>query len=824
MQSPTATLHCPNPSCHAPNAEGNQFCQKCGTWIPKHYLWPVGNEPNVGPGELLADRYLHKGNGILIDTCPGLQPEITEEIPPFIESYLKLVVRQLHVPQVYGRISSKSGESGREIWLLERAPIESSPHTVRLHPSISEAWSSASPVLQLSWLWQIARLWQPFEEVGVATSLLQPNLLRIEGSLVRLLELVSDGSNPNLVQLGRVWSAWVPQTASPLKGFLDRLCQLLGSGEIQSVQQLLALLERGLDGIDEACDRQIQLATMSDRGPNRDRNEDACYPQSGTTRTLTTDALAIVCDGVGGHEGGDVASRVAISTVEGQVKPLLEPTDGLTSESISRTLECATYEANTAIGSRNNREHRQGRQRMGTTLVMALTRDREMYLTHVGDSRAYLITRTGCYQLTLDDDVASREVRLGYALYRDALQQVASGSLIQALGMGASTALHPTIERFLLSEDAVFLLCSDGLSDYDRVEQHWEEEILPLLDGKVKPGEVARRLVEIANTENGHDNVTVALVSVRVTAKSRTRISAQSLCDRLASIPPLPSATSDGTGTAGDETAAFEETADLSSTQTIDRHPEDAPTTLAAPPKPSDSRKLLPVLITAIALFGGGAVLAYQFSPPIRQRVARLLGWETPAPSVPPEVGTAPPTPAPEVTPALEIPGTNDLIRTGGAIVLQKYTEPLADASPRTGDEAPLDIEVGSILKVVNLQEQPGEIWLELQFCSPPAAQTPSPTSTPTPTPPPEATASPTAEASDRQTGWILSADLDNAGFETVDPIAASDRLGSCDPPTSEVDERAGEAGEAGEAGGAVGPRVGERRKGTPTEGGRVKP
>jgi protein phosphatase len=116
----------------------------------------------------------------------------------------------------------------------------------------------------------------------------------------------------------------------------------------------------------------------------------------------------------------------------------------------------------------------------------------------------------------LDDDVASREVRLGYAIYREAVQQSAAGSLVQALGMGPSTSLHPTSARFMLDEDAVFLLTSDGLSDFDRVEEYWETEILPILAGETNITNVADRLIEIANAKNGHDNVTIALVHYQV--------------------------------------------------------------------------------------------------------------------------------------------------------------------------------------------------------------------------------------------------------------------------------------------------------------------
>ncbi|WP_293109718.1 PP2C family serine/threonine-protein phosphatase, partial [Moorena sp. SIO3I6] len=153
----------------------------------------------------------------------------------------------------------------------------------------------------------------------------------------------------------------------------------------------------------------------------------------------------------------------------------------------------------------------------GTTLVMARTHAHEIYITHVGDSRIYWVSRHGCHQVTLDDDLATREVRLGYTLYRHALQQPTSGALVQALGMGSSTTLHPTVQRLVLDEDCVFLLCSDGLSDNDRVEQYWETEILPILDGQIDIKKAAERIIELANTKNGHDNVTVGLIYCQVT-------------------------------------------------------------------------------------------------------------------------------------------------------------------------------------------------------------------------------------------------------------------------------------------------------------------
>ncbi|HEY9704626.1 MAG TPA: hypothetical protein V6C58_19450, partial [Allocoleopsis sp.] len=185
-------------------------------------------------------------------------------------------------------------------------------------------------------------------------------------------------------------------------------------------------------------------------------------------------------------------------------------------------LESAVKLANDRICERNDQERRSDRGRMGTTVVMTLGDEHQVYIAHVGDSRVYRISKTGCHQVTLDDDVASREVRLGYYLYRDTLQHSASGALVQALGMSPSGNLHPNVQRLITDEECIFLLCSDGLSDYDRVDQYWEKEILPILtkSKNISLSDLGRKLIEIANTKNGHDNVTVGLVHCEITGEN----------------------------------------------------------------------------------------------------------------------------------------------------------------------------------------------------------------------------------------------------------------------------------------------------------------
>lgn len=519
MQNDEVMLQCPNDLCKVANPETDKYCKHCGTTLIKRYLWAVGDLiETYRTGELVAQRYLQTSQRIFLDTKPGLLPQAPDEnILNEIKPYLRLVTYRLQVPSAYGLLSHKSGRTQKPILLLEQAPIYTDivPQEGQLMPQLLLCWKEASALRQLNWLLQIAQLWQPLSSEGVASSLLMPELLRVDRSLVRLLELHPDKDNqPNLAQLGQFWSQLVIGARPSIKLFIEELSLALQQQEVKSAEQLVASLDRGLAEVGIA-EPKIAISTSTDTGPSRQRNEDACYPASGSflCKPPESKAIAIVCDGIGGHEGGNVASNLAIATLLPEIEQLNLDDPALDSVNLSTALERFACVANERISQQNDKENRQGRQRMGTTLVMAVGHRQEIYITHVGDSRAYLITRTGCYQVTLDDDVAAREVRLGYTTYRDALQQPSAGSLVQAIGMTAS--VHPTIGRFVVDEDCVFLLCSDGLSDFDLVEQCWETEILPILDG-YDVATATQQLIEIGNTRNGHDNITVALVHCQV--------------------------------------------------------------------------------------------------------------------------------------------------------------------------------------------------------------------------------------------------------------------------------------------------------------------
>ncbi|MEQ8753740.1 MAG: protein phosphatase 2C domain-containing protein [Coleofasciculus sp. G1-WW12-02] len=701
MDNPAATLHCPNYRCQAANPPVNKFCQNCRTPLKRRYLWALGSGLEAYQLEsVIANRYVLVNERILLDTKPATPPDTPQEIPPELLPYLRLSPYGLHIPQVYGRLTGSGEHPGSQIWLLEEAPIQETDAAGsqgQLFPPLSRVWKEAPAIRQLNWLWQIANLWQPLSHEGVATSLLNPNWLRPEGSILHLLELRRDAA-PTLKQLGQCWSQFIPEASSPATQFLDQLCDQLIQGKIRTAEQLVGLLDQAIKDCGQWQSRRYQIFTSTDSGPVRHHNEDACYPPIGQLQNPSTDenALAIVCDGIGGHEGGEIASGLAINILREQVERLNFDRDHWNPTHLTLQLEQAACAANDAISQQNDSEYRSERQRMGTTLVMAQTSAHEIYITHVGDSRVYWVTRQGCHQITQDDDLASREVRLGYTFYRYAVRQPSSGSLIQALGMASSTTLHPTTQRFILDEDSVFLLCSDGLSDHDRVEQYWQTEILPILDGQVDVPTAAEHLIEIANRQNGHDNVTLALIYCQVTASGDTKPT------ELA--PPQP------------ESLPLPITSQMPTVAAI--VPSQQKTQQLIRPK----RRPWGLLLAIVVLLVVGAGMAYLLLPRrwIQGFVSQSSNSDPPVSvSVTPSP-TARSTPTPETVSSLE---NLTLMQVTRSTIINSEGQDvplLLRLKPPEENLSPIRlVPRGSVLQVIRQSSDSGEDdWLKLRVCS----------------------------------------------------------------------------------------------------------
>jgi protein phosphatase len=252
-------------------------------------------------------------------------------------------------------------------------------------------------------------------------------------------------------------------------------------------------------------------------GRQRAHNEDSFFAETEIRRTdspvgptLQARGLYILCDGMGGHSGGEVASALAVETIRDYFAT--HWTGELPPEAVIRA---GILQANQVIFEKNEAEGRTGNSRMGTTLVMVLLADSEAVVAHVGDSRLYCLTRYGLEQATVDHEVGQREINRGVepaiAYARpDAYQ------LTQALGPRSNDEVSPNITTLPIAQDTLFLLCSDGLSDNDLLESHVESHLEPLLRSRTDLEEGVANLIDLANQHNGHDNITAIVVRVKV--------------------------------------------------------------------------------------------------------------------------------------------------------------------------------------------------------------------------------------------------------------------------------------------------------------------
>ncbi|MBW4441946.1 MAG: protein phosphatase 2C domain-containing protein [Plectolyngbya sp. WJT66-NPBG17] len=503
-----------------------------------HYLWAVGTTAQrKKSGTTVADRYQVKAPQIWLDTQPETDPQVPLASSELAQTYLLLYPYRLHVPEVYGVCR----EGGDEILLLENVPITEEGE---LQPSIVQAWYQGSATRQVYWLWQILELWTAFSELGVASSLLSPDYIRIEGWRIRLKELILDEgqtqesfAQPSLANLAQSWLVLLPDAKPAIAEPLQAICALMQSANV-SYREISTRLNQLLLEQAAQLPLRIQVYGATDVGRRRSHNEDTCYPM--TSRTQTFDDLSarltIVCDGIGGHDGGEVASQLAVQSIQLQVKALLSEIAGqpepLPPDLICDQLAAIVRVVNNLIAAQNDSQNRTARRRMGTTLVMALqipqrvtlpggsiaNNAHEVYLVNVGDSRAYWITSEYCHQLTVDDDVAVREVRMGRSLYREALKRPDSGALTQAMGTREGHHLHPSVRRFILEEDGMLVLCSDGMSDNGFVEQSWADYAELILQDKFSIESAVKSWLDFANQRNGHDNSSIVLTHCQTSA------------------------------------------------------------------------------------------------------------------------------------------------------------------------------------------------------------------------------------------------------------------------------------------------------------------
>ncbi len=243
--------------------------------------------------------------------------------------------------------------------------------------------------------------------------------------------------------------------------------------------------------------RTIDVGACSDVGRVRTENEDAYGHFEATPGGKGAEQLFVVADGMGGHERGGDASRLA-------VEALRETFFAASAWSVGERLRRAFETANTRVFEQSRQK--QVFKKMGTTCTAMALVDGHVHLAHVGDSRAYCVDPHGIRQLTRDHTLVEELFRQGVLTAEEARRHPRRHALTRALGIHATLEVD-VLEAMPVAMPQIFVLCSDGLAAVD------EDEIRQVVEA-LTPPQAAERLVALANERGGPDNVTVLVVAV----------------------------------------------------------------------------------------------------------------------------------------------------------------------------------------------------------------------------------------------------------------------------------------------------------------------
>lgn len=245
----------------------------------------------------------------------------------------------------------------------------------------------------------------------------------------------------------------------------------------------------------------IEAASLTDVGLQRDNNEDSFlyWEPDSAADFRRKGRLAVVADGIGGYEGGQEASRLAVDTVR-------HIYDRDFTDDPQPTLLAAFQAAHDSI-QRYAMEHPQFHG-MGTTCTALAIIDHQLWFAHVGDSRLYLVRPDSLVRLTRDHSYVGRLVENGIVRSEDAESHPQRHILTAALGSGRELTPHVPEQPIALSDGDTLVLCTDGL---------WSvvgESDLARLTRTNSPTDACLKLVRLALERGGPDNVTVIVLRV----------------------------------------------------------------------------------------------------------------------------------------------------------------------------------------------------------------------------------------------------------------------------------------------------------------------
>lgn len=241
----------------------------------------------------------------------------------------------------------------------------------------------------------------------------------------------------------------------------------------------------------------MKIVAKTDIGLKRESNQDS-YAAGELSGSV---AWAVVCDGMGGAAGGNLASSTAVQVISDRITSLYR--QNMSMNSIRNMLTSAITAANIKVYDMSKEDPELAG--MGTTVVVAIVADSVVYIAHAGDSRAYVLSDGSLIQLTKDHSIVQEMVDHGKLTPDEAKLDPRKNIITRALGVDNELRIDFAAED--IGENDVLILCTDGLTNYVETQEIYELTD----DGNID--EYAERLIDRANANGGGDNITVVTLS-----------------------------------------------------------------------------------------------------------------------------------------------------------------------------------------------------------------------------------------------------------------------------------------------------------------------
>lgn len=242
----------------------------------------------------------------------------------------------------------------------------------------------------------------------------------------------------------------------------------------------------------------MKIVAKTDKGLVRENNQDA-YAVGELPGEV---AWAVVCDGMGGAAGGNIASALAVKVISDKITSSYN--EKMRDSSIKNLLDSAITAANIEVYDMAYSRH--DLKGMGTTVVAVVVRDNVAHIAHAGDSRAYIVNKDGVEQITVDHSLVQNLVDRGEITKEEAEHHPNKNVITRALGV--DKRIDVDFSEVDLQENETLILCTDGLSNCVNNAEIADD----IKDGQYYA--FADRLVKRANKNGGNDNITVVAIAI----------------------------------------------------------------------------------------------------------------------------------------------------------------------------------------------------------------------------------------------------------------------------------------------------------------------